>query len=415
VLRSPGPLSLPAVVALCVVGLAVFVTIVVVRGGPSVDDALGVTRPTAAIADGDLGAAAHDSYLPQPAGYALLSSPVVLLFRPFIGTPTWCDAQVGPVTRVFLEQCDPGQLATHHWYRSEALVGVLAWLVLAIGALRLLRATDAPGPAEILLVLVLAAIPAANDAVVETFHPQDIVCVGLACAGLAEVLRRRWAIAGVLLGAAFLCKQFALLPLIAVVVAAPDMRTRARLVVPAVVVVAMGVVPFAVVDPSGTWNTLSAVNPGGVVKLTTGTVVGMSGFSESTKLHIARDGPVVLAVLMSLWARRRAGGRLLTPVALLGLTTACLAGRLVAEVWFASYYLLAVSATLVLLDLAARRIPLWSFVWIACTGVLVEQAGGIPTTPLGAALAFVAALGAVAIGLRAVPPRLGRALSPGTA
>jgi uncharacterized membrane protein len=403
------------VVALCVVGLAVFVTIVVVRGGPSVDDALGVTRPATAIADGDLGAAAHDSYLPQPAGYALVSSPLVLLFRPVVGSPTWCDAQVGPVTRVFLKQCDPSELATHHWYRSQALIGVLAWLALAVGALRLLRATDAGGPAEILLVLVLAAVPAANDAVVETFHPQDIVCVGLACAGLAEVLRRRWAIAGALFGAAFLCKQFALLPLIAVVVAAPDMRTRGRVVLSAAAVVAVGVAPFALVDPGGTWNTLSAVNPGGVVKLTTGTVVGMSGFSESAKLHIARDGPVVLAVLLSLWARRRAGDRLLTPVALLGLTTACLAGRLVAEVWFASYYLLAVSATLVLLDLAARRIPFWSFVWIACTGVLVEQAGGIPTTSLGAALAFVAALAAVAIGLRAVPRRDRRALDAAAA
>ena len=130
-----------------------------------------------------------------------------------------------------------------------------------------------------------------------------------------------------------------------------------RVALPAVVVVGCGIIPFAAVDPSGTWNTLSAVNAGGVVKLSTGTVVGMTNLSESTKLVIARDGPVVLALAMALWARWRAGGRLLTPVALIGLTTACLAGRLVAEVWFASYYLLAVSAGLLVLDFACPAAP----------------------------------------------------------
>ena len=96
-------------------------------------------------------------------------------------------------------------------------------------------------------------------------------------------------------------------------------------------------------------------------------------------------------------------GDLLAPVPLIGLATACLAGRLVAEVWFASYYLLAASAGLLLLDLASRRPPVWSFVWIAATGVLVEQAGGLPTTRPAAFLALGAALVAVVIGLRAVP------------
>jgi hypothetical protein len=208
--------------------------------------------------------------------------------------------------------------------------------------------------------------------------------------------------AGVLFGVAFLCKQFALLPLVAVVVAAPRWRERARVGLPAVAVIACGIVPFLAVDPSGTWNTLSAVNPGGVVKVTTGTVLGMANLSETTKLVVARDGPVVMALAMALWARWRAGSRLLSPVALIGLTTACLAGRLVAEVWFASYYLLAVSAGLLLLDFASNRLPVASFLWIAGTGVLVEQAGGQPTTHLAAFLALGASVAAVVIGLRAV-------------
>ncbi len=392
-----------AMVVIYLAALGTFVGIVGLRGGPSVGDAYGVTQPATALADGHLHAAAKASVLPQPPGYAVLSSPFVLVFRPLIGSPTWCDGRVPPVTRLLLPWCAPDQLATHRWYRSQAVLGLLAWLVLVFGCVSLLRVSGAGGGwAEALLVIVLAAIPGAGDGIIETFHPQDLVCVGLGCAGLAQALRRRWVATGVLFGVAFLCKQFALLPLVAVLVAVPGWRPRARVGLAALAVVGCGLIPFVAVDPSGTWSTLSAVNVG-VVKLSTGTVLGMTNLNESTKLLLARDGPVVLALAMSLWARWRVGVRLLSPVPLIGLATACLAGRLVAEVWFASYYLLAVSAGLLLLDLASRRLPVASFLWIAITGALVEQAGGLPTTHLAAFEAFVASVAALVIGLRAVP------------
>jgi hypothetical protein len=395
---------LAAMLVVYVAALALFVGIVSVRGGPSVGDAYAVTRPAAALADGNLTEAAHDSVLPQPPGYALLSSPFVLVLRPLIGSATWCDARVPAATRVLLPFCAADQLATHRWYRSQAVLGILAWMVLALGCVRLLRVAGAGGGlGEVALVVVLAAMPATVAGIVETFHPQDLVCVGLVCAGMAEALRRRWGATGALFGGAFLCKQFALLALVAVVAAVPGWRARVRVVMPAAAVVACGIIPFASVDPTGTWNTLSAVNSGGLGKVTSGTVLGLTSLSESTKLLIARDGPVVLALVMALWARRRAGAMLLSPVGLLGLATASLAGRLVCEVWFSGYYLVAVSVGLLVLDLAARRPPVVSFAWIAATGVLVEQAGGIPTTAPAAALAFVAAVGAVVIGLRAVP------------
>jgi hypothetical protein len=401
--HAGGHIPTVAMVVIYLAALGAFVGVVAVRGGPSVGDAYGVTKPATALADGDLRAAAHDSVLPQPPGYALLTSPFVLAFRPLIGSPTWCDGRVPAVTRLFLPWCAPAQLATHRWYRSQAVLGILAWIVLALGCVSLLRAAGAGrGLAEAALVILLVAIPAASDGIVETFHPQDLVCVGLGCAGLAAALRRRWVATGVLFGVAFLCKQFALLPLVAVMAAVPGWRERVRVAVPALVVVACALIPFAAADPTATWNTLSAVNTGGVVKLTTGTVVGMTNLSETTKLVIARDGPVVLALAMALWAWWRRRGRLLAPVPLIGLATACLAGRLLAEVWFASYYLLAVSAGLLVLDFAARRPPVLSFLFIAGTGVLVEQAGGLPTTPVAAFLAFGASLAAVLIGLRAV-------------
>ncbi|HVA04543.1 MAG TPA: hypothetical protein VMU64_12465 [Acidimicrobiales bacterium] len=406
--RAPDParnsrrLPTAALVVVYLFALGTFIGIVTLRGGPSTGDAYGVTNPATALADGDLHGAAKDSVLPQPPGYALLASPFVLAFRPLIGSPTWCDGRVTAVTRLLLPWCAPDQLSTHRWYRSQAVLGLLAWVVFVFGSVSLLRVSGAGGGwAEALLVIVLAAIPAAGDSIIETFHPQDLVSVGLGCAGLAQALRRRWAATGVLFGIAFLCKQFALLPLVAVLVAAPGWPQRARVTLPALAVVGCGILPFVAVDPSGTWSTLSAVDAG-VVKLSTGTVVGMANLNESTKLLIARDGPVVLALVMSVWARWRVGNRLLSPVALIGLATACLAGRLVAEVWFASYYLLAVSVGLLVLDLASRRLPVASFLWIAVTGALVEQNGGLPTSHTAAYLAFAASLAAVVMALRAV-------------
>ena len=401
---APGRRALPAgtLLAVYLAALGVFVGVVVVRGGPSLGDAYGVTRPTAALAQGDLGDAARQSVLPQPPGYVYLAAPFVAALRPVVGAPTWCDPRVPAIVRVFAGQCTARQLAAHRWYRSQALLGVLAWLVLAAGGAALLRAAGAGGGGrEVVLVVALAGVPAASDAIVETFHPQDIVCVGLTCAALAAVVRRRWALAGAVFGAAFLCKQFALLPLAAVVVCAPGWGARARVAVPAAAVACCGLVPFLAVDAGGTWRTLSAVNAGGAGNLTTGTVLGLTGLSVTAKLYVARDGPVVVALALGWWARRRWRGARPDPVAVVGLATACLAGRLVLELAFASYYLLAVSAGLLLLDLAARRLPVVSLSWIVLCSLVVEPAGGQPTSHTDAALALVLSLGALVVGVHA--------------
>jgi hypothetical protein len=220
----------------------------------------------------------------------------------------------------------------------------------------------------------------------------------------------------VVFGAAFASKQFALLPLLAVVAAAPGWRERGRILVPAVALVACAVVPFYVADPSATIRTLGAVDANGITSLSGGTLVGKSALSTAGKLLVARDGPVVAAGALCLWARWRCGPFLLAPVALVGLVVACLATRLVAEVWFASYYLLAVGALLVVLDLVARRFPWRSLAWIAVTGVLVESAGGNPTSDTGAVVSLVAAAVAVLFGLAVLPAAVSgrRRASPAT-
>ena len=399
-------------------GWAVFVAIVFLRGGPNPaeTDAHAVTLPTTAISHGDLRAAEHETVVPNPPGYPLLMSPLVLVFRPWIGSPRWCDDK--PVPKILrttapayflsiLGPCTARHGGDHGrpypiWYRSQAILAVLGWLVLAVGAGMLLRRAGGGGVAEASLVLALAVFPSASDAIAQTFHPQDLMSVGFSCAGMAQALRRRWVVVGVLFGVAFVCKQFAVLPLLAVLAAAPDWRARARVVAPAGAVAAACVVPFYIVAPVDTVRAMTAVFVAGVRLEKTPTVVGLLDFAENTKLTVARDAPIVLAAVLVVWARWRARTGLLAPGPLVGLALACLATRLVFEISLLNYYFLAVGVALVLLDLVCRRLPVWSVGWIVVTRFVLTPLAPHVALTLTAAVFLVAALVPIGLGLAEV-------------
>jgi hypothetical protein len=229
--------------------------------------------------------------------------------------------------------------------------------------------------------------------------------VGLICAGMAQALRRRWVAVGVVFGVAFLCKQFALLPLLAVLAAAPGTQARARVVVAAGAVVAAGIVPFYVVAPVDTVRALTAVYVSGVNLVKTPTVVGASDLIEKVKLEIARDAPIAMAAVVAIWARWRAGSRLLAPVPLIGLCLACLATRLVFEISLLNYYFLAVGVALLVLDFSRRRLPVWSVTWIVATRFVLSPLAPHAPLTLTAVLFLVAALVPVGLGLRQIPAR----------
>jgi len=399
---------------------ALFVAIVFLRGGPdpAETDAHAVTLPTTAISHGDLRAAEQETLVPNPPGYPLLMAPLVLAFRPWIGSPQWCDdkpipsilKQVGAAYfRTILGPCTARHGADHGkpypiWYRSQAVLAVTGWIVLGAGAVMLLRRTQAGGRvAEILLLVALAALPAASDAIAQTFHPQDLMSVGFSLAGVSQALRRRWFVVGVLFGVAFVCKQFAILPLLAVLAAAPDWRDRGRILVPAAAVVAAVVVPFYVAAPVDTARAMTAVYVEGVNIVKTPTIVGVLNIGEQLKLEIARDAPIIAAGVVAVWARLRARDDLLSPVPLIGLALACLAIRLVFEVSLLNYYFLAVGATLVMLDFSRRRPPVLSAIWIVATRFGLSPVAGHAPRTITAALYLVAALAPIAVGLAQVP------------
>lgn len=388
-------------------GLALFVVILFVRGGPpptSVDTA-SVVQPTTDLSRGHLAEAARQSVFPQPPGYPLFAAPFVVVFRPLIGSPTWCSDKPVPKIVAFLEpRCSGSRIAPGpappRWYRSQALLGILAWAAMAAGAVSLLRAAGAGGGLlGVGIVGLLAALPAASNALIQSFHPQDLLCVGLICAGMGLALRRRWMLTGAAFGAAYLCKQFAVLPLIAVLVAVPGWRERAKVAWPAALVVVAGVLPFVIGDASQTLRDLADTFVIGQGSTQTGTVVGLLHISGSTRLALSRDLPIVTSFAMSIWARSRVGRGLLRPGPLMGLCLACLATRLVFEVTLQSYYLLAVSTGLLASDLSRRRLPWRSFGWVALSSAWLAGLGLDSSLGRQAAIYVAFALGAVAIGL----------------
>jgi len=390
---APRPLRRRVIsLLLLAAATACFVGIVTVRQGPpSGGDTAPLTSVTSALSTGQLGAAASNDSLPNPPGYALLTSPLVAVFRSLIGSPTWCTTptraaalrlepayRLDPTFATDVDECGSrDRLADGAvgpplppWYRAQGVLGLLAWLVLAVAGLALLRAAgaDTLGRQAGLLVF-LAFLPAASSAIVQLYHPQDIVSLGLAIGGLAQTLRRRWVLAGVLFGLAFITKQFAVLVLIPALASAPDLRSRVRMVLLAVAVFGAAIIPFMVSAPRATLDNLSGFSAGGAAAGST--VLTLLGVTGNVASAVARDAPVAFAAAASIWAVRRLGRSLGRPEALVALVLACVGSRLVFESVIFPYYLLATSVFFFILDLVARRSPYQSLAWCAAAAFFV--------------------------------------------
>ncbi len=418
---------------LLVLAAACYLGIVVARSGPPPGgDTTPLTAVTSALADGNLRVAASAGSLPNPPGYPLLASPFVAAFPSVVGSPTWCTpaakvhappagAAHAAVPRGVIE-CGAAAIAVAlpPWYRAQGLLGVASWLVLALGALAVLRAATADSVGrQAGLLAFLAFLPAASSAIVQLFHPQDVVSLGLALAGTAQVLRQRWILAGVLFGAAVLTKQFALLLLLPALVAAPDRRSRVNMAGGAAAVVVGGLLPFLYVDPRATLENLSGFSAGGAAAGQT--VLTLAGVHGTVASAVARDAPLLFAVAACAWAMRRPGLRMDRPVNLVALALVCAGSRLVFESVVFPYYLLAASVLVFLLDLVAKRSLHWSLAWCAAAAFFVAfHPGNRVVAAFGTLALAVVVVAYGVVGLRAEtagsrdgsePPRRSRRLT----
>jgi hypothetical protein len=405
-------------VLLLAAAAACFVGIVVVRQGPPPGgDTTPLTAVTSALAAGHLDAAAQNDGLPNPPGYPLLASPFVAVFPSWVGAASWCT-QPGRVANLRSQApssddpafgTDVGECGSPRrfangslgpsllpWYQSQGLLGVLSWLILAIGGLALLRAADADTPARMAALLALVAfLPAAASAIVQLYHPQDMVSLGLALLAMAQLLRHRYVAAGLLFGAAVVTKQYAVLFVLPALVVAPDNWRRAKVAGAAVVVFVVVMTPFFVAAPQATLENLSGFSAGGAVS--GATVLALAGWSTTVVSAIARDTPVLFAGGICVWAFLRRGPWLRRPEALLALCLACVGSRLVFESVIFPYYLLATSVVFFVLDLVAKRSPHRSLAWCAGAAFFVAVHPGNQTVNAIGTLFF--AVLAVAAGL----------------
>jgi hypothetical protein len=410
--RSSSGLSRRLIgLVLLVAAAGCYVGIVALRLGPAGGrDTAPLTAVTSALADGDLRVAASVTSLPNPPGYPLLAAPFVAAFRSAVGAPTWCTplARLGSPgaerDRVAARSiasgapvCGGPTIATGAvlppWHRSQGLLGVASWLILALGALALLRASESGTVArEAGLLAFLAFLPAASGAIVQLFHPQDIVSLGLALGGLAQAIRGRWALAGALFGAAILSKQFALLLLLPALLAAPRTRTRLVLGGSAAAVFCAGVLPFLAAAPRATLENLSGFSGGGA---TAGqTVLSLAGIHGAVASAVARNAPVLFALVVCVWAAGRPVAWSRAP-GTVGLALMCTGSRLVFESVVFPYYLLSASVLVLLVDLAARRSPYRSVAWCAAAAFFVAlHPGNRVVAALGTLI-----LAAVVVGL----------------
>lgn len=403
--RLPVPLQW----GLYVIVAAVFVGVLVLRGGPGGADAPQVVVPTTLLSEGHLNIFPADAQPVTPPGYEIVAAPFVAALRPLIGASDWCVPASFGCIYSNLQTSGPGPPPrVPRWYRSQAALVILVWLVLELGLIGLLHAMGRGGTViEGLALLIVAVTPATTDAVVTFYHPEDLLCMGLICFGIAAALRERWMVTGVLIGAAFLAKQFALLALIPLAITAPDLRKRAAVVGSAAAIAVAAILPFFVSDPVATMHSLGATAiltwPRGLAKTF---VSSITYYSAGAGYAIGRYGPLVLAFGLCVivpWLSRRDP---MTPSGLIGLVTACLATRLVFQIGIFSYYFLATSVFLVCLDCAKRRWPIRSALWIALTSLWWHVSLPAPlVNSLNPVVLFAAACGAIWIGLGATAAR----------
>jgi hypothetical protein len=184
---------------------------------------------------------------------------------------------------------------------------------------------------------------------------------------------------------AVLSQQFALLVAAPLFVVAPAAK-RIRMAGAAIVTAAIVVVPLIVMT-SG--RALRAITLGsGDNPSEGGTVLWETHASGVAAVLLYRVAPIVVSVVLSWWVVRHLGPGAREPVPLLSLVTVSLALRLVFEANLITYYFVALTVSLVLLEATRGSIRRSVVAWLAVQTLVVGRLSGFPfgTTPWGAIL-----------------------------
>jgi hypothetical protein len=378
--RLLRPLNTRWLVAGWAVVSVFFIALIVLIGGPTANDS-DVTVFTAwSLGHGHLACA----YLPQgilgypPTApiYPIFSGAVAALFQIGHRLPFPTSAQLGP-------HCVTATAAIYQWsYHSGAIVptlriGYVGWFVLAAGFIAFLRASGRGRCGwELVGLLLLACLPPASMCLAEYFHPQDLIAMGFVLAGLACALHQRWVWTGVLFGLAISTQQFALLVFVPLLAMTPRNRLP-RLIIASVVTAAVIDIPLAILS-SG--RAIVAVFVGTGASSYFNTVLDLVHLHHSSLYAVSRGAPILFALVLGWYAAERLGPDVLKPVPMASVMATALTLRLVFEVNFWGYYMMAVAVMLAALDLVRGRVRLWYLTWLLAI-LLVSLEGGLVNVP----------------------------------
>jgi hypothetical protein len=359
-----------------VLSSAIFIGMVALFGGPTQNDAVESLYATWALAHGKV-ACAYPPVSPVPA------SKYFLFYQPHPAPPPlWplISGGIAAVTRIghtatFPSQnalgasCADGYYGMYKWAQDTAAIfptiglGYWSWFVLLAGVVALLRASGRGRTGwEVFGVISVALLPLVWMPLLDQFHPQDLVALGLSLGGIACARRREWVWAGVLVGLAVTSQQFALLVLAPLVVVAPG-KQRWKLLVSSAAVVALVSLPF-IVATSG--RAAHAVLFGTGDSITFGgTLLWESGLRGGALVFCSRILPIFVSMAIAWWALRRLGSRVLEPIPLVSLLATSLSLRLVFEEGLFGYKFLALGVMLLLLAIVRGRIRPSLVAWLA--------------------------------------------------
>ena len=344
-----------------------FLGLVSVLGGFAGYDTYESLFSTWAVAHGTLDCAFPHGFRVTAPLYPLLSGGVAAVAHIGNTVPFPPRSAMGP-------NCDRAFLVINTWSFSVRAVGAtvkigfLGWFALMAGVIALLRTTGRGRcgwePATVILV---AFLPPVWTCVQSTFHPEDLLALGLALGAVACARRGSWAAAGVLVGLAFLSQQFTILVAVPLFVLAPG-RRRTPFAAAGVATVALVSIPLITASAGSAGSEGNAAHAiflgtgstGGIG----GTVLWELGLHGMGLLLLSRLTPIAVSAAVSLWALRRLGPRTLEPVALVSLVALSLGLRLAFEQQLFEYYFMALSVSLLLLAVVSGRIRSSLVAWL---------------------------------------------------
>jgi Glycosyltransferase family 87 len=212
-------------------------------------------------------------------------------------------------------------------------------------------------------------------------HPEEVLAAVLAVGAVIASGRRRWLIAGLMLGAALATKQWAALAVLPVLIAAPA-GTRVRLAVTCVALAGVLTLPMLVADPgrfraaqemvssgSSYTHTVTATNLWWAFS-SSSTDVGIDGFGQTTTVtqfslpdsvgRVLHHGVIVLALVLSLLYARRPAPGLANPDDLLQLVALLFLARCMLDPLTFSYHHAPFLIALLSFEALRRQLPVLS-------------------------------------------------------